>query len=83
MPRPLCRPDDRGERSASEKHDDAKFAAIPFNDDVSRGEMCAFIPGYFQFIAETEVTIKSVVHFMPGMRVVVAVHLSDFPVYQK
>ena len=66
--------------SGSRKHSPA---TIPFHDEVVRGELCAFLPGYFQFIAETEVTIRSVVHFMPGMRVVVAVHPTDFPVYQK
>ena len=63
--------------------EDEDSASIPFHGDVTRGDMCAFIPGYFQFIAETEVSIQSVVHFMPGMRVVVAVHLNDFSVYQK
>lgn len=54
---------------------------ILFAQDVVRGEMCAFVPGYFMFIAETKVTVQSVLHFMPGMRVVVAVHPSDAHVY--
>lgn len=58
-------------------------AMTPFGKGILRGELCAFVPGYFQFIAETEATVQSVVHFMRGMRIRVAVHPHEFYVYNK
>ena len=45
--------------------------------------MCAFVPGFFKYINETEATVLSVLTFMPGMRVVVPSHERDFYVFQK
>lgn len=61
----------------------ANRTVTPFAEDIVRHEMCAFVPGYFQFIAETEVTVQSIIQFMRGMRVVVAVHPTDLYVYQR
>lgn len=61
----------------------ANRTVTPFAGDIVRREMCAFIPGYFKFIAETEVTVQSIIQFMRGMRVIVAVHPTDIFVYQK
>lgn len=55
----------------------------PFVETMARADMCAFVSGYFKFIAETEVTVLSILTFMPGMKVVVATHPGDFYVYQK
>ncbi|CAM9634328.1 unnamed protein product, partial [Scytosiphon promiscuus] len=57
-------------------------AVTPFVKIV-RSDICAFIPGYFKFISETRVSVESIATFMPGMRVVVAVHPSDSHVYRK
>ena len=61
----------------------ANRTVTPFAEDIVRHEMCAFVPGYFKFIAETEVTVQSILQFMRGMRVVVAVHPTDIFVYQR
>lgn len=47
---------------------------IYFSDNLVRGNLCAFIQGYLYFLAEAEVTAKSIAHFMPGMRIVVTAH---------
>ena len=55
----------------------------PFVRKLVRADMCAFVPGFFKYINETEATVLSVLTFMPGMRVVVPAHERDFYAYQK
>lgn len=60
------------------------MAKEPFRkDDLVRGNLCAFVPGYFQFGRETQVSVRSIVHFMPGMRVVVPTHPNHFYAFNK
>lgn len=61
----------------------AAHAATTFGGNVTRGEMCAFILGYFEFLPETSVTVSSVTHFMPGMRVGIATSPVDFSVFNR
>lgn len=63
--------------------DIAAEAAVVYNGNITRGEMCAFILGYFEFLPETSVTVSSVLHFMPGMRVGIATHPGDFHVFNR
>lgn len=60
-----------------------EHAKTPFREDLLRGDICAFLPGHFRFIQETIVSVKSIVHFMPGMRTVVAVHPNHFYAFNK
>ena len=54
-----------------------------FTKDVTRGEICAFEPGYLEFLAETNHTVNSVLGFMPGVRVSIATSIYDFHVYNR
>lgn len=58
-------------------------AATMFSGNITRGEMCAFLTGHFEFLPEARVTVDSVVHFMPGMRVGIATHSNDFQVFNR
>lgn len=72
-------PEDGGEVTAQPED----FAGMEFTKDVTRGQMCAFMPGYAVHLAETTVSVLSVLRFMPGMRVVVSAHPSDFDEYRR
>ncbi|CAM9111525.1 unnamed protein product [Hapterophycus canaliculatus] len=50
---------------------------------VLRGEMCGFLRGYFEFLAETEVAVSSILQFMPGMRVGIATYPRDYHVFNR
>lgn len=50
---------------------------------TTHGHMCAFLQGYFEFLAETRVSVASILDFMPGMRVAIATHPRDFHAYQR
>lgn len=58
-------------------------ALMPYTKDLVRGDICAFTTGYFVFLAETAVSVKSIVHFMPGMRVIVATDPAYFSVFNR
>lgn len=59
------------------------LAATTYSGNVTRGELCAFMIGYFEFLPETTVAVSSVVHFMPGMRVGIATNPRDFHVFNR
>lgn len=46
-------------------------------------ELCAFIFGHDLFVSETFVTAKSIIHFMPGMRISVAVDPRHYWLYSR
>lgn len=50
---------------------------------MTRGELCAVLPGYLEFFAEINVSVHSILDFMPGMRVVIATNVYDFHVYNR
>ncbi|CAM9484511.1 unnamed protein product [Scytosiphon promiscuus] len=54
----------------------------PFTDDVLRGNLCVFVPGYLHQRSFAEVTVESVLRFMPGVRVAVAADPSEMDDYQ-
>eukprot|EP00903_Cladosiphon_okamuranus_P019502 g17934.t1 len=58
-------------------------AATSYSGNVTRGEMCAFMTGYFEFLPETRVAVSSVTHFMPGMKVAIATNPVDFHVFNR
>lgn len=47
-------------------------AERPFTHDVARGNLCAFVAGRADEADLCEVTVKSIQHFNPGVRVAVA-----------
>lgn len=54
-----------------------------FTKDIARGEICVFVPGYLEYLAETNHTVNSVLGFMPGVRVSIATGIFDFHVYNR
>lgn len=58
-------------------------AATVYVRNVTRGELCAFMLGYFTFLPEISSSVHSVLSFMPGMRVRIATHHDDFPVFNR
>lgn len=66
-----------------EKHKPATPDMEPFTKDLVRGNLCAFVSGYHVFLPETLVAVRSVHHFMPGMRMTVATHPGEFSVFNR
>ncbi|CAM9670176.1 unnamed protein product, partial [Ectocarpus fasciculatus] len=58
-------------------------AMIEYTEDLLRGEMCAFATGYYVFLRESEASVKSLAHFVPGMRVRIAVDDIHFSVFNR
>ncbi|CAM9484581.1 unnamed protein product [Scytosiphon promiscuus] len=58
-------------------------SGVPFTDDITRGNLCVFVPGYLHQRSFAEVTVESVLHFMPGVRVAIAVDPSEMDDYQQ
>ncbi|CAM9769234.1 unnamed protein product [Ectocarpus sp. 6 AP-2014] len=82
--------------SSSSSSDDEVFLAAELRDatgddprellftkDIARGEICVFVPGYLEYLAETNHTVNSVLGFMPGVRVSIATGIIDFHVYNR
>lgn len=51
----------------------AELSQQPFTEDITRGDICAFIAGRDDEVAKWEVTVRSILQFELGMRVVLAV----------
>lgn len=58
-------------------------AATKFGPSFARDRICAFLPGYLEFLRETELAVSSVLHFMPGMRIGIATSARDFHVFNR
>lgn len=56
---------------------------LAYGKDLVRGDLCAVMTGYFVFLAETEASVRSLQHFMPGVRVRVAVTPAYFSVFNR
>eukprot|EP00752_Nemacystus_decipiens_P010095 g8996.t1 len=56
---------------------------VVFTQNVARGELCVFLPGHLEFLAETNVTVNSILQFMPGVRVSIATGIYDFHAYNR
>ncbi|CAN0159174.1 unnamed protein product, partial [Ectocarpus sp. 8 AP-2014] len=55
----------------------------PFAEDVERGRVCAFVAGTAFQVDQIEVTVSSVLEFVPGMRVVVAAEADAVDAYER
>ncbi|CAM9650691.1 unnamed protein product, partial [Ectocarpus sp. 12 AP-2014] len=62
---------------------DADPSTTQYIGTITRGDMCAFLQGYFELLAETRVSVASILDFMPGMRVAIATHPSDFHAFHR
>ncbi|CBN75425.1 expressed unknown protein [Ectocarpus siliculosus] len=71
--------------TSSSTDDDTPYdpANEPYLKDITRGQICAFMTGFSSFLKETEVTVKSIVQFMPGMRVAIATQDHDVSVFER
>lgn len=54
-----------------------------FLGGIKHGNICIFIPGYFEFFHETRLAVDSIYSFMPGVRVVIATHPMDYHVFYR
>jgi len=57
--------------------------AITFIGNITHGNICVYVPGYFEFFHETQLTVNSIFAFMPGVRVVIATHPMDYHVFYR
>lgn len=62
---------------------DVDPADVSFAHSITRGQLCAFLPGYLEFFQETKLTASSILHFMPGMRIAIATNPFNFHVYNR
>ncbi|CAN0146627.1 unnamed protein product, partial [Ectocarpus sp. 13 AM-2016] len=58
-------------------------AERPFFQDLKRGNLCAFVGGRVDEEAMWEVTVKSILQFMPGMRVAIAAGANGLDAYER
>lgn len=71
------------EELSNEKVSRAELVAERLAADIAHREhLCAFIPGYPHQRRYVEVTVKSVLLFMPGVRIAIAVEASELEEYQ-
>lgn len=69
--------------SAEERRENDDPSNLEFVTNTSRGQLCAFIPGYLEFLPETNITVSSINLFMPGIKMAVATQPIDFHVYNR
>ncbi|CAM9820997.1 unnamed protein product [Ectocarpus fasciculatus] len=62
---------------------DADPSITEYIGTTTHGHMCAFLQGYFELLAETRVSVASILDLMPGMRVAIATHPRDFHAYYR
>ncbi|CBJ32724.1 expressed unknown protein [Ectocarpus siliculosus] len=55
----------------------------PFVTGIKRGQICAFLTSNAFVIKETQVTVKSIGQFMPGMRVAIATDANDVSLFKR
>ncbi|CAB1112818.1 unnamed protein product [Ectocarpus sp. CCAP 1310/34] len=58
-------------------------SATEYIGTTTRGQICAFMRGYSRLLPITKVAVSSVLHFMPGMRIGIATHPSDFEEFHR
>lgn len=58
-------------------------ATTEYFANITHGEICAFMRGYFEFLTETNASVASILEFMPGVRVGIAAGPRDFHVYNR
>eukprot|EP00904_Undaria_pinnatifida_P010718 jgi/Undpi1/6777/HiC_scaffold_21.g09255.m2 len=61
----------------------AEAAALPYVNDLVRGNLCAFFAGEVNEVERVEVAVMSVLQFLPGMTVAVAADTEGFDAYER
>ena len=69
--------------TVEEPSPDMDPAATPFIGDITRGNICVFIPGYFDFFHETRLAVDAILNFMPGVRVAIATDPKEYHVFHR
>ena len=69
--------------AGEEDSDDLPPHMQPYVNGIVQGELCTFIIGFAPFVLETQVAVESVAHFMPGMRIAIAAHYEDVPLFER
>lgn len=58
-------------------------AKMPFAKGVTRGNMCIFIAAGSDEVEQTDVTIQSILEFVPGMRIALATESDSVDEYRR
>lgn len=61
----------------------SEMAERSYTADLNRGNLCAFIAGRASEVDMWEVTVLSILEFIPGMRVAVAAEADGFKDYER
>lgn len=69
--------------AATSRKDVMDPAETEYVGGITRGEICAFMRGYFEFLPEINASVSSVIDFMPGVRVGIATGHRDFHVFNR
>lgn len=72
-----------GTGSVNQEINDVDPSLTEFSPNITMGQLCIFIPGHPELHHVTEVSILSIIFFMPGTRVVVATHPENFDSYNR
>lgn len=72
-----------GRRGSFDDAEFNKFAAMPFEKDIARGNLCAFVSASAEVIGETDATVRSMLTFMPGMHTAIAVSDHDLSLFER
>ena len=71
----------------SERDEVAQFfdeeAKKMFTNEVPRGAVCAFVAGTESEVDQLEVTVMSILEFLPGVRVAIAAEDGSVDAYQR
>lgn len=83
VPNPEEEGEDEGEEERGLESFMRRSAERAFTADVKRGEICAFVEGHADRVLQTEVTVQSVLEFVPGVRVAVAAEPDSLAEYER
>lgn len=61
----------------------SKASQRPYSDGLVRGDLCVFIPARAEEIARWEVTVVSILQFVPGVRVAIAAEEDALDAYER
>lgn len=62
----------------------SEAAQLPYTEELVRNNLCAFVSGQAAEVDQVEVTVMSILQFVPGMRVAIATEadgVADFDMY--
>lgn len=61
----------------------SEAAQRPYTDELVRDNLCAFISGRAAEVDQVEVTVMSILQFVPGMRVAIATEADGVDVFER